>query len=173
MNSLDFADPRPLTLIFAAPSCNPWRLGRVFGAGWDRAFPALRWARHLRDRPSSARSSRTRSRRVVEVIWTWPWPSSPGRLPGAPGAACLIVAGDRDVVLDVDSTFISIMTEAVGVATRWCIWAGPLFRNGQRPSPLFLLISASKENESLFGNLIKISLQKEREMFLPLSPRWR
>ena len=151
MNSLDFADPRPLTLIFAAPSCNPWRLGRVFGAGWDRAFPALRWARHSRDRPSSARSSRTRSRRVVEVIWTWPWPSSPGRLPKAHVAARPTVAGDRDVVFDVDSTLI-YMTEAIGVATRCCIWAVVQ----KCPAPYTFVFSnicssASKKNESLFG----------------------
>ena len=43
----------------------------------------------------------------------------------ASGAVRPTVAGDRDVVFDVDSTLISIMTEAVGVATRCYIWAGP------------------------------------------------
>ena len=51
--------------------------------------------------------------------------------------SCPTVAGDRDFVFDVDSTLIYMMTEAVGVATRCCFWAGPLSRNVQRPYPLF------------------------------------
>ena len=130
LNSLHFADPRLLSflcrLLAAAATCTgrvrylalvgQSVFGLALGAPSTKPslFGALSW---------------TRSRGVVEIIWTWAWPSSPGRLPGAPGAARPTVAGDRDVVFDVDSTLISMMTEAVGVATRCCIWAGPLSRN--------------------------------------------
>ena len=61
------------------------------------------------------------------------------------------VAGDRDFVFDVDSTLIFMMTEAVGVVTRCCFLAGPLSINVHCPYPSFLVIFASKKNESLFG----------------------
>ena len=120
MDSLRFALSSMLTLILPPCCCNAWRFCWVFCAGSHRAFSARSLARRPRDRPSPARSFRTRSRGVVDVIWTLAWPSSPGRLPGALGAANPIVVGDRDVVFDVDSTLISIMTEAVGVATCCC-----------------------------------------------------
>ena len=111
---------------------------------------------------------RTRSRGVVEVSWTWAWPSMPGTLPRAPGAACPTIAGDRNVVFDVDSTLISI-TEVVILATRCCIWAGPLFRNVQRPNPLFFLISVSKKNHFFVDFITKISNCFSR----PFGPRRR
>ena len=59
--------------------------------------------------------------------------------------SCPTVAGDRDVVFDVDSTLIFMLTEAGGVATRCWIWAGPLSKNVQRPNSLFSNICFEEE----------------------------